>query len=114
MKEDEKKEKKMYREFTVTPGIAGFKVKIGCSEVYFGGTESLGRAIVVYLNDPQGVEKEFINADQRIGMVPQPVQNFAPMDLNTGGSSRVGIYPEPYVGPYAGAAATFNTTSIQE
>ena len=106
MKEDEKKEKKMYREFTVTPGIAGFKVKIGCSEVYFGGTESLGRAILVYLNDPQGVEKEFINADQRIGAVPQvgaPATGYTPYTIGPIGS----LYTQ------AANSATFTTTSTQ-
>ena len=110
MKEDEKKEKKMYREFTVTPGIAGFKVKIGCSEVCFGDAESLGRAISVYLNDPQGVEKEFVNADQRIGAVPQAeAPGYAPMGYGTGGSDMSPIGQAPY----AGAAVTFNTTSTQ-
>jgi len=34
-------ERKRYREFTVTPGMCGFKVKIGCSEAYFSSAGDL-------------------------------------------------------------------------
>jgi len=101
MKEDEKKEKKVYREFTVTPGIVGFKVKMGCTEASFGDAESLGMVIVEYL---------IINADQRFGGgAPVEAPGYAWVEHGTGGS---GMSPIGQA-PYAGAAATFNTTSTQ-
>jgi hypothetical protein len=56
-----------YREFTVTPGLRGFKVKIGCSEVYFGDAMALCASISAYLHDPRGVEKEYQSKDIRMG-----------------------------------------------
>lgn len=58
-------DKKRYREFTVTPGMNGFKVKIGCSELYFSTAQELANAITAYLNDPQGTEQFYQQADQR-------------------------------------------------
>jgi hypothetical protein len=78
MDEQELKEKKKeadrprYREFTVTPGMCGFKVKIGCSEAYFEDVFRLGRAISDYLIDPQGVEKCFLGNDIRYNTAPLP------------------------------------------
>ena len=56
---------KKYREFTVTPGMAGFKVKIGCSEVYFGDAKALDLAISAYLKDPEAMEKKMTAGDIR-------------------------------------------------
>ena len=63
-----------YREFTVTPGIAGFKVRIGCSEAYFGDVWQLVNKITEYLNDPAGVEKQMLADDQRFSATPQDMQ----------------------------------------
>lgn len=64
-------EGKRYREFTVTPGITGFKVKIGCSEVYFSEASGLSLAITSYLSNPQAAEKEFLGRDMRFnGAIP--------------------------------------------
>jgi hypothetical protein len=54
-----------YREFTVTPGLVGFKVKIGCTEAYFGDKDSVGKAIAAYLNDPVATENEYLKSDMR-------------------------------------------------
>jgi hypothetical protein len=58
--------RKRYREFTVTPGLCGFKVRIGCSEAYFCLVGDLVKAIVDYLLDPQGTERKFQNEDIRL------------------------------------------------
>ena len=58
-------EKKRYREFTITPGLKGFKVKIGCSECYFTNVHTLSAAISDYLIDPQGYEKDTLAMDHR-------------------------------------------------
>lgn len=63
-----------YREFTVTPGIAGFKVRIGCSEAYFSDVWQLVNKITEYLNDPAGVEKQMLTDDQRFSVPPQYMQ----------------------------------------
>ena len=63
-----------YREFTVTPGIAGFKVRIGCSEAYFSDVWQLVNKITEYLNDPAGVEKQMLTDDQRFSVPPQDMQ----------------------------------------
>lgn len=77
---DEQKDdgRKRYREFKVTPGLRGFKVVIGCCEVYFDSVQELGQAINSYLYDPQGTEEKMLANDQRYGMsgaagMPQPV-----------------------------------------
>jgi hypothetical protein len=65
-----------YREFTVTPGLCGFKVKIGCSEAYFGGAADLLNAIEKYMDDPQKTERRFMSNDIRfsggIGITAAP------------------------------------------
>jgi hypothetical protein len=60
---EERRRKMKYREFTVTPGMVGFKVSIGCRDAYFGDKDSVGKAIVDYLNDPQRVEEVYIEED---------------------------------------------------
>jgi hypothetical protein len=60
-------DRKRYREFIVTPGLCGFKVKIGCSEVYFATAQQLGGAITDYLLDPDTTERKFQNGDIRRG-----------------------------------------------
>jgi hypothetical protein len=64
--------KKMYREFTVTPGMVGFRVKIGCSEAYFGDAPSCLEAIDSYLKDPQETERQYQQDDQRGGGMIAP------------------------------------------
>ena len=54
-------ERKSYREFTVTPGMVGFKVKIGCSEAYFGNATDLKNALSEYLDDPIAATKKYQN-----------------------------------------------------
>jgi hypothetical protein len=61
--------KKKYREFTVTPGMVGFKVKIGCSEAYFGDKDGVRQAICNYLNDPEEAEKFYLGLDMRAGVL---------------------------------------------
>lgn len=63
-------ERKKYREFTVTPGVTGFKVKIGCSEVYFSDARVLAAAINDYLSDPQRTEQDFLRTDIRLAVTP--------------------------------------------
>ena len=65
-------ERKRYREFTVTPGFCGFKVRIGRSEAYFGSVDNLVTAIENYLQNPQATERKFQNADIRIGGTLEP------------------------------------------
>ncbi len=69
-----KDERKRYREFTVTPGLTGFKVRIGCSELYFSNTSALIAEIHNYLNDPQKTERKFQNENIRLSgsMEPPP------------------------------------------
>jgi hypothetical protein len=62
----EEPRRNQYREFTVTPGITGFKVKIGCSEAYFSSAEQLSTAIVAYLADPHGTERLYMTKDIRL------------------------------------------------
>jgi hypothetical protein len=70
MDEDEKEERSSYREFIVTPGIVGFKVRIGCSEAYFGNKDDLRQAICNYLNDPQTEEKRYRRNAHVLGNQP--------------------------------------------
>jgi hypothetical protein len=77
-------EPKRYREFTVTPGMCGFKVKIGCSEAYFSTAPQLSDAIAEYLFDPQGTTDKMISGDIRLlsipaggADIPQPPLNVA-------------------------------------
>jgi hypothetical protein len=58
-------ERPRYREFTVTPGLCGFKVKIGCSELYFEDVVQLGQHIANYLENPQKTERKFQEGDIR-------------------------------------------------
>jgi hypothetical protein len=72
LREDEtakkrEEERPRYREFTVTPGVCGFKVKIGCSEAYFKTALELADAIHLYLADPRGAERRFMSQDIRMG-----------------------------------------------
>jgi hypothetical protein len=67
-----KVERKRYREFTVTPGLRGFKVKIGCSEVYFADAIFTADAITDYLTNPQGTERKFLTMDIRLNSAPMP------------------------------------------
>lgn len=73
MEEHEEKRKEAerlrYREFTVTPGMVGFKVKIGGSETYFSDAGSLAVAIGEYLEDPDDIEARYRQKDQRYGML---------------------------------------------
>jgi hypothetical protein len=71
--------KKTYREFTVTPGMVGFKVKIGCSEAYFGDKDGVRQAICNYLNDPEEAEKFYLGLDMRnqAGMLAGTPENRA-------------------------------------
>lgn len=68
-----KKKVKKYRSFTVEPGLAGFKIKIGCSEAYFCNAEECKVAISEYLDDPQGAEERILSEDCRFdnGAIPQ-------------------------------------------
>jgi hypothetical protein len=52
--------KMKYREFRVTPGLVGFKVIVGCSELYFTDAKKMGKEIMRYLNNPDKVEKEYV------------------------------------------------------
>ena len=56
---------KRYRNFTVTPGIVGFSVQMGCTLAFFGDAADLSAAICNYLTDPEGTEKRFLEADRR-------------------------------------------------
>ena len=77
MDEEMKKEevRKTYREFTVTPGMSGFKVKIGCSEVYFTTAEKCALAVHGYLLNPQETEKLYQSTDQRGNKLACPTEN---------------------------------------
>lgn len=71
---DQKEEIKVprYREFTVTPGVCGFKVKIGCSELYFSDIRVLSDAITEYLLNPQRTEELYLSRDKRLSsLFPQ-------------------------------------------
>lgn len=59
----------------MTPGLCGFKVKIGCSELYFSGAGALAAEIQNYLADPQETKLKFQSADNRVnGGIPVPDQ----------------------------------------
>ena len=65
--------RRRYREFTVTPGMCGFKVRIGCCELYFDDAGALAAEITDYLDDPQQVERKFLENDaRRVNEVPGP------------------------------------------
>jgi len=55
-----------YREFTVTPGLRGFKVRIGCSEAYFSNADHALAAIQAYMRDPQRTEINVLGGDIRL------------------------------------------------
>lgn len=57
-----------YREFAVVPGVVGFKVVMGCKELYFGDVTALKDAIDKYLDDPDATQEEFLAKDQRSGI----------------------------------------------
>ncbi len=86
-------ERKRYREFTVTPGVCGFKVKIGCSEAYFGTTAALGDAITDYLADPITKERRLLNSDIRFGGplagAPTPLRDCHDMPQTCVGSNEI-------------------------
>jgi hypothetical protein len=65
-------ERMRYRSFTVIPGLHGFKVKIGCSEVYFSTAQDVQREINNYFNDPNGTSRKFQREDIRFECMPQP------------------------------------------
>ena len=58
-----------YRKFTVEPGLNGFKVKIGCAEVYFSNKEDLLKGISDYLFDPIKTENIMLSGDMRCGSI---------------------------------------------
>jgi hypothetical protein len=76
-------ERKRYREFTVTPGICGFKVRIGCSEAYFQSASQVGSAITDYMLDPQGTERKYLNVDIRVGGSLEPPTQPCPTEPET-------------------------------
>jgi hypothetical protein len=83
-----------YREFTVTPGMYGFKVKIGCSELYFSTPEQLSNAIAIYLKTPDVSENFFRDHDHRLNPIPVNVGTIRDalreMDSPTWGTGTVG------------------------
>ena len=55
----EVEEPKKYRDFDVQVGMAGFRVVIGCAELYFSTAKELEKAITRYLRDPVGEEMDY-------------------------------------------------------
>jgi hypothetical protein len=53
-----------YRNFSVTAGLRGFKVAIGCKEAYFSTVTEMEKAIHDYLENPEETEKKFLEGDQ--------------------------------------------------
>jgi hypothetical protein len=54
-----------FRPFEVTPGVSGFKVRVGCSELYFSTPHELKKAISLYLTNPVAVEEAYLKKDIR-------------------------------------------------
>jgi hypothetical protein len=54
-----------FREITITPGVSGFKVKIGCSEVYFSGWNDLLCELTKYYKNPHKTEEYYLLCDHR-------------------------------------------------
>jgi hypothetical protein len=72
-----------FRSFEVSPGLSGFKVKIGCSEAYFSTAHELKKAISLYLTNPQAVEESYMKGDLRYGSIPvdpTPITRLEPVD----------------------------------
>ena len=71
--EDKMEDRKWYRTFTVTPGLAGFEVKIGCSKVYFSNARECANEIMRYMQSPQETEKDYQGSDHRLNQAVDPV-----------------------------------------
>lgn len=52
----------MIRPFTVTPVLNGYLVSIGCQNLAFTSKAMLTDTIKAYLDDPEAVEKDFIES----------------------------------------------------
>lgn len=64
------------RAFTVTPGVKGFVVQIGCQVAGFSNANDLLLSITEYLNDPDGMEERLYSAPMRgrCGLADQAVR----------------------------------------
>ena len=51
----------MIRSFMVTPVLNGYIVEIGCQRLVFESVEKLTTNIALYLNNPDEVEKAFLD-----------------------------------------------------
>jgi hypothetical protein len=62
------------RQFTVSKGLMGYVVNIGCQTCGFTTKEELIYAITDYINDPKGMEKKYYSDRYRIskGLDPNP------------------------------------------
>jgi lipopolysaccharide/colanic/teichoic acid biosynthesis glycosyltransferase len=81
--EKTKQQKDRWRAFSVTPGIVGWKIVIGCTEAYFGSAEDCRMAIDQYLTRPRSTEEIYMQNDQRFnGPTYQAVQDTQPVLVN--------------------------------
>ena len=52
------------REFTVTSGVRGFCVRIGCQIAGFSTKEDLLVALTEYITDPEATEKKYYSSKE--------------------------------------------------
>jgi hypothetical protein len=65
VKERNMTESKKYRTITIVPGLKGFKVMVGCVEIYLTTYHELLEHLKEYFQDPPCKEKEMLEKDQR-------------------------------------------------
>jgi hypothetical protein len=92
----EARPRKKYRDILITPGMVGFKVKIGCAELYYANPKTLLKDLVRYLREPDITTREFLSKDQRlIADAPQAPEYFGTTSIPlTGGP--LSIPPSSY------------------
>jgi hypothetical protein len=64
---------KRYRDLKIVPGIRGFKVSVGCTELYFTNYQELLEALRGYFEEPVVQEQRYLDHDLRYGsgMIPR-------------------------------------------
>jgi hypothetical protein len=78
---------KRYRSFNVTVGVIGFKINIGCAELYVN-KEQLIDLLIRYMNDPDKCEKEILEKDIRKEVTTTGPLGLGPIGVNPAPSLR--------------------------
>jgi hypothetical protein len=81
--------KKTPREITIRPVMNGYVVRVGCQELAFScGPQTLASELAKYLEDPEGVEKQYwkeaLHDDRKQERnTPQAERSVAPSPVGT-------------------------------